>query len=68
MLLDYIVNYEVELSKNNAGKYTLQYYYLKSHIVDPCERMTDDKAAGKKLKREGCREERGWKASSCLPV
>jgi len=25
--------------------------------VDLCERMTDDKGAGNKLKREGCREE-----------
>jgi len=58
MLLDYKINYEAELSKNNGRKYTVQYYYLKSHNVDPCERMTDDKAAGNKLKREGCREER----------
>jgi len=55
MLLDYKINYEVELSKNNARKYTVQYYYLKSH-VDRCERMTNDKAAGIKLKREERRD------------
>ena len=58
MLLDYKINYEVELSKNNARKCTVQYYYLKSHNVDCCERMTNDEAAGCKLKREVCREER----------
>jgi hypothetical protein len=57
-VLDYKINYEVELSKNNARKYTVQYYYLKSHNVDHCERMTNYKAAGNKLKREGCREGR----------
>jgi len=58
MLVDYKINYEVELSKNNGRKYTVQDYYLKSHNMDPCERITDDKAAGNKPKREGCREER----------
>jgi len=58
MLLDYKINYEVELSKNNGRKYTVQDYYLKSHNVDPRERMTDDKAASNKLERDDCREER----------
>jgi hypothetical protein len=58
MLLDYKINYEEELFKNNGRKYTVQDYYLKSHNVDPCDRMTDDKAASNKLKREDCREER----------
>ena len=58
MLLDYKINYETEISKSNARKYILQYYYLKSHNVDPYNRMAGDKTAGKKLKWEDCGEER----------
>jgi hypothetical protein len=58
-VIRYKISYEVQLSKNNARKYTVQYYYLEIHNVDPCERITVTKQLATNEKEKAVEKREG---------